>query len=282
MKNLIITCANNKIGDFIINDWLKSLKKNVNLRNIDVVVIDYGLSEKHKKLLSKQKVILFEGTKKYHIVNKRFFDSARYLKTKKYDQVLFIDGGDVIFQDDISELFEKNKDAFRIVPIGVQVLFFEWFITLFGNFEGKLKNSIWRVVKNKPVINAGVIFAPVKKLLEMSDVMQKLIKSKESFGPDQIIVNYYIYKNGHYKFLDSKYNFMMSTEKNGFVVKKGVFYKKNGEKVAIVHNAGQMDFFRPIDDFGYGESKNKIKHLLYHAKRTTYEIIKTYKQIFSD
>ena len=277
LKNVIITCSNERYGDFLINHWLKSLKENVNLENIDIVIIDYGLNKLQKTLLFKEKVILFEGTKKYHIVNKRFFDSAKYLKNKSYDQILFIDGGDTIFQEDIAHGFNKDKNTFRVVPLGMEVLFFEWFI--FDNFEKKIKERIWTIVKNKPVINAGVIFAPYNKFLSLCDDMEKLIKDKNAFGPDQIILNYYLYQKG-FVFLDSKYNFMMSTEEKGFVVKKGIFYKPNGEKIVIVHNAGQMDFFRPIENFGYGEKYNQIKHLVYHAKKAQYQILGFYKKVF--
>ena len=138
LKNVIITCSNEKYGDFLINHWLKSLKENVNLENIDIVIIDYGLNKLQKTLLLKERVILFEGTKKYHIVNKRFFDSAKYLKNKSYDQILFIDGGDTIFQEDIIHVLDKNKNTFRVIPLGMGVLFFEWFI--FDNFEKKIKD----------------------------------------------------------------------------------------------------------------------------------------------
>lgn len=279
LKNAIITCSNKKCGDFLINHWLRSLKKNVNLKNIDVVVIDYGLNNLQKEKLIKEKVILFKGTDKYHIVNKRFFDSAKYLKNKSYDQILFIDGGDTIFQEDISHVFTKNKDTFRVIPLGMEVLFFEWFI--FDNFEKKIKEKIWKVVRNKTVINAGVVFSPYNKFISLCREMEKLIKDKEAFGPDQIILNYYLYQKG-FIFLDSKYNFMMSTEEKGFVIKKGLFYKSNGEKIVIVHNAGQMDFFRPIENFGYGEKYNQIKHLVYHAKKTQYQILGWYKKNFKD
>lgn len=279
LKNIILTCSNEKCGDFLINHWLRSLKKNVNLDNIDVVVIDYGLNKLQKALLLKEKISLFKGTNKYHIVNKRFFDSVKYLKNKSYDQVLFIDGGDTIFQDDITHVFNKDKNTFRVIPLGMEVLFFEWFI--FDNFEKKIKEKIWKVVKNKTVINAGVIFAPYNKFLSLCNNMKKLIRNKDAFGPDQIILNYYLYQKG-FVFLDSKYNFMMSTEEKGFIVKKGIFYKPNGEKVMIVHNAGQMDFFRPIENFGYGEQYNQIKHLVYHAKKTQYQILGWYKKNFKD
>lgn len=133
MKNVIITCANRKIGGFVIDHWLRSLKANVNLKNIDIVVIDYGLSDSQADRLKKEKVILCKGDKKHHIVNKRFFDSAKFLKSKKYDQVLFADGGDVIFQEDVSHIFKKDKKLFRVVPIGMGVLFFQWF--LLNNFD---------------------------------------------------------------------------------------------------------------------------------------------------
>ncbi|MEK7522642.1 MAG: hypothetical protein AAB569_03610 [Patescibacteria group bacterium] len=279
LKNVIVTCSNEKYGDFLINHWLKSLKENVNLENIDVVVIDYGLNNFQKTQLLKKKVILFKGIKKYHIVNKRFFDSAKYLKNKSYDQILFIDGGDTIFQEDITHVFNKDKNTFRVVPLGMEVLFFEWFI--FNNFEKKIKEKIWKVVKNKPVINAGVIFAPYNKFLSLCDDMEKLIKDKNAFGPDQIILNYYLYQKG-FIFLDSKYNFMMSTEEKGFVVKKGMFYKPSGEKIIIVHNAGQMDFFRPIENFGFGKEYNQIKHVIYNVKKTQYQILGWYKKNFKD
>jgi len=279
LKNVIITCSNEKYGDFLVDHWLKSLKENVDLKNINIVIIDYGLNNSQKAQLLKEKVILFKGTKKYHIVNKRFFDARKFLSKDKYDQILFIDGGDTIFQEDIADVFNKDKNTFRVVPLGMEVLFFEWFI--FDNFEKKIKEKIWKIVKNKTVINAGVIFAPYNKFLSLCDDMEKLIKDKDAFGPDQIILNYYLYQKG-FIFLDSKYNFMMSTEEKGFIVKKGIFYKHNGEKIVIVHNAGQMDFFRPINNFGYGKEFNQIKHVIYNVKKTQYQILGWYKKNFKD
>lgn len=277
LKNVIITCSNEKCGDFLINHWLKSLKDNVNLSNVDVVVINYGLNPSQINFLKKESVIVFEGLKKYHIVNKRFFDAAKFLKNKPYDQVLFMDGGDTIFQEDISMVFNKDKNFFRVVPLGMEVLFFKWFI--FDNFEKKIKEQIWKVVKDKPVINAGVIFAPYKKIISLCILMKKLIRDKGAFGPDQIILNYFLYQSG-FKFINNKYNFMMSTEEKGFLVKKGVFYKSNGEKIAIVHNSGQMDFFRPIKNFGYGKEFNQLKPFIYRAKKTQYQILGWYKKSF--
>ncbi|MCX6731325.1 MAG: hypothetical protein NTZ55_05765 [Candidatus Roizmanbacteria bacterium] len=277
MKNVIITAANANIGDFLVHHWLRSLKDSNNLSHCDVVVIDYGLTDTHIKELQKEKVEVIPGTKKYHIVNKRFFDAGSYLKKNTYDQILFVDSGDVIFQGDISSMFTTDPNSFRVVPLGKRILFYQWLI--FNQFEDEVKRKIWKLLKNKPIINAGVIFAPTQKFIELCDEMEKLIRNKEEFGPDQIIVNYHLYKDS-VKFIDSKYNFMMSTVYLGFNVRKGIFYKLNGEKILIVHNAGQMNIFRPIYNFGYGEQRNQIKHVMYFLKRTMYLLLELYKKYF--
>ena len=278
-KHVIITSSDVKVGDFLVNHWFKSLKENVNLKNIDVVVINYGLLDRQIKILESEGVIIVPGMKNHHIVNKRFFDAREFLKKNKYDQVLFIDSGDVIFQGDINGVLNKDKQTFRVVPLGMKILFFEWFLTYYGNFEGQIKKRIWRVVKDKPVLNAGVIFAPQKKFIGLVEEMRKTVKNKSSFGPDQVVLNYYLYKNG-FKVIDDKYNFMIVFAKDGFYVKKGIFYKESGEKVVIVHNAGQMDFFRPIESFGYGPNYNKLKPHIYNIKRSYYKVLSDYKKIF--
>ncbi|MBI4225511.1 hypothetical protein HY612_00175, partial [Candidatus Roizmanbacteria bacterium] len=71
-------------------------------------------------------------------------------------------------------------------------------------------------------------------------------------------------------FLDKKYNFMISSVKEGFNLKEGVFYQKNGEKIAVVRNAGRSGFLRPINNFGYGRQFNRIKYIVYILKKIFY------------
>src|SRR3989339_411849 len=103
-KNVIITSIDFHYGNFFLNHWLRSLKTNINLKNIDIIVLDYGLTNNQKKKLLQQNVIIVNCVSSGHIVNKRFTDAAQFLKTTNYDQVLFADGGDIIFQEDISHL----------------------------------------------------------------------------------------------------------------------------------------------------------------------------------
>lgn len=277
MKNVIITAANAKAGDFVVDHWLKSLKANVNLDNIDILVFDYGLTIRQKKELKKGGVGVVTGMKKYHIVNKRFIDAGKYLQKHKYDQVLFCDSGDIIFQADLTEMFNTHKNYFRVVTLGSNVLFVNALV--YDQFEPKIKMNIWNVIKNKPIINAGVIFAPANKFIELSNDVEKMVRDKEEFGPDQIIVNYHLYKD-KFKLIDNKYNFMMSTAYAGFKLNKGVFFKLSGEKIVIVHNAGQKNIFRPIKNFGYGKGFNQIKPVMYFLKRMMYFCFELYHKTF--
>lgn len=89
-----------------------------------------------------------------------------------------------------------------------------------------------------------------------------MIKSKAKFGPDQFIVNYVLYGDG-FKELDNRYNFVIPTADDKITIKDGIFYTKNGEKISVVHNAGNLSFWRLVHNFGYGAQFNKLKRKLY-------------------
>ena len=109
------------------------------------------------------------------------------------------------------------------------------------------------------MINAGVIFAPYNLFKKLCVECQSLIKS-HFFGPDQIAINYIVYRN-KFKELPHKYNFMTTITNHPFYVKKGVFYFEDGEKIPIVHNAGWKPCFRPIKGFGFGPNRNKFNKI---------------------
>jgi len=82
MKNAIISCSDDNCGDFLTKHWLPSLLKNVDLKNIDIIVVDYGMTENQKQILKKNKVILFPGIKDCAIVVARCRDMAKLLTEK--------------------------------------------------------------------------------------------------------------------------------------------------------------------------------------------------------
>ncbi len=287
-KNLIVTCSDKKYGDFLIEHWLTSLKENVRLDNIDILVLDYGLSKAQRFYLKQEGVILKECVKDNHVANIRFRDLLSFLKdNSQYEQILSCDGGDIIFQDDISFLFEENKDSYRAVCEKITSPF-EYFITTEYFVKDDIKKLKEILILNK-TINAGFFLAPYSKMIYLCENVVEMVKNKSKFGPDQVVVNYIMYKEGFVE-LDTKYNFIPATNNEEFYIKDGFFYDSNGNKITVVHNAGNISFFRAIENFGYGKEYNVLKTDILNALRALYtslsiinkprrEIAKTTKRI---
>lgn len=269
-KNIIITSCNAKYGEFLINHWLRSLKVNVDLREIDVAVIDYGLTEKQVKALKEEGVLLVPGSKDGHIANLRFADALKFLKNSKYEQVLSVDGGDVIFQEDISKIFKLSPTTFRVVTQESEHLYFETNIP--KNFKGKIRKELWQTLIGKSVINAGVIFALREKFMKLCEEIDRLAPDKNKYGADQIITNFVIYRD-KYTLLPNKYNFMPATVKDGCIIKDGIFYKNNGEKAVIVHNVGGVGAFRAVKNFGYGKGHNINRERMEKVRKGFFRVI---------
>lgn len=278
MKNVIITSIDSHYGDFIINHWLKSLKVNVNLHDIDIVILDFGLTQSQRKQVEREDVILVSCGKSGHIVTTRFIETSSFLEKNNYDQVLFIDGGDIIFQSDISSLFNYDKDFFRAVKLDLEVLFYEAFIPF--NFKKEKGKEMHSFLIDKPILNAGFILGPSNKFIQVCKKMNDLITNKKAYGPDQVALNYILHKTG-VKLIDRKYNFMITTAKEGFDIKDGIFYLKTGEKIAVVHNAGHNRFLRPIGNFGYGTNFNQLHFYTYHLRRLFFRLIGFIKKTHS-
>lgn len=276
-KHVIITSCNERYGDFLESQWLISLEEEINLKEIEVVIFDYGLSEKQLAKLRSHKVQIIFKPRANQVVNLRFIDIAHYLKKQRFDQVLVVDGGDIIFQSDISDLFNKDKNKFRAAALELEVLFNEVFIP--GSFSKQQGREVYRVVRDKPVINAGFILGPREKIIKLGKEIEKLITDKGKYGPDQIVVNYVLHQD-ELILLDYKYNFMINNTKRNFAIKDGIFYE-NDSIIPVVHNAGHNGFLRPILNFGYGRGYNKLNYPMYYFKRWYYGNLKYLKKFAS-
>ncbi len=269
-KHVIITTTDEKFEDFVVNHWLKSLQDNVNLENIDVVIFDYGLRKEQVTELKKKKIIVKKYQKVYRVNNIRFRDVVDFLNKNKYDQVMVTDGGDLIFQTDISPIFEKNKIKIRAACEDYNLGFEE--VLMKNSFYTKYEPKIKEIIKKTKMINVGVLLGPSIKFKKMAKECYDMIKAKDKFGPEQIAINYLLYRDGFHE-MDNGYNFVVQTAKKKIRIKDGVFYyKKSGEKIPIVHNAGGFSFYRPIADFGYGKNKNKIKLVISILKKVLFPI----------
>jgi len=267
-KSVIFGATDSKFGDFTINHWLKSLKENVNLSNTEIVILDYGMNEEQISKLKEQKVIIKKCVRNGHVTIIRYKDMKDFLNETKnrYDQVLATDAGDIIFQSDISELFNKDKTNFRVVCETYNIFNFHNIYSKGMFIEEDIKN-MKELLKDRKMINVGIIFAPVEEFLKICDKFNSILIDKTKFGPEQVALNYILYRDGNFKEIEEKYNYVISTAANAFKINDGKFYS-NGEIIHIVHNTGWKSFLRPVKNFGYGKDFNKVKKGYLLALRT--------------
>jgi hypothetical protein len=253
----ILTASDARCGDFLRDHWLRSLRENVDLENVDVVVLDFGLTPAQRAELSG--VVIVPASSELRVSIARFREIARFLERHDYDQVLAIDAGDVLFQRDLSDLFEREKERFRVVqehhplPLGL----------FLRGLPRALRPAIRGQLRGKPTINSGFILAPSGELRRLGQAIFAclsdvggggLIRTVSSWLADQIVASLLLYEWG-FSALDETYNFVL-TARSDFRVEAGIFFKSSGEKIAVVHNAGVKDLVRVVGDFGYGPHYN--------------------------
>jgi len=259
-KHAIITATDRKYGDFLIEEWLESIRKNVNLEHIDIIVIDYGLSIAQRYYLAEHGVSVFRGNRDGHVAVIRYRDIRTILSEYIYDQVLVCDSGDMIFQADISHLFGTDTDRYRAVCEDMKPAFA--FFLKKNQFTKSDKKKITRCFLQNEMINAGFLLGPRDKMIRLCRICTRMIRDKSKFGPDQLVVNYVLHKEGFTQ-LDMGYNFVIATSREEVVLEDGIFFLQDGMTIPVVHNAGNLRFLRPVDNFGYGKDHNLLKKEIY-------------------
>jgi hypothetical protein len=280
MKNLIVTASDSKYGEFLIDHWLASLVDNVNLEKIDVVVFDYGLTEEQTKELTSKNVAVVKGVRDGHVTSIRFRDMAAYLPKyiDKYNQVLCVDSGDIVFQDDFNHIFEYEPAKFRAVEEDWDFSMMNYNPT--AHFSKEDSRLIKDTLTGKKLFNAGVIFAPMDKFIELCKTCDRMIINKGSYGPDQFIVNYVIHRSGEFVILPRRYNLILCTSNDRYITRGGEFFMKDGSKAVIVHNAGNIKIFRIGKNFGYKQTKMRVRRLRRIAIKTTFKAGESIHKMF--
>ncbi len=265
--NAIVTASDQKYGDFLIEHWLRSLQDNVRLDEIDVVVLDYGLSLAQRFYLEHHGVRLRPGKRDGHVTVIRYRETRDLLREHPYEQVCLCDSGDIIFQDDISTLFERSSDSFRAVCEDYKPIFSFFFKDEFFRLEDKAQIAD-SFLKNR-MINGGFLLAPRERMSELCDACLEMILDKRHFGPDQLVVNYLLHQIGFTE-LERRYNFVVATSAEPIRIEDGLILDHEGRRIPVVHNAGNYRFLRPIEHFGYGRGRNLLKKEMYTALRGFY------------
>jgi hypothetical protein len=271
-KNAIITCCDANCADFLVNHWLKSLIANVNLTAIEVIVIDYGLSNKHLAILRKNRVKIIKCVRDSHPAIARNRDLSRIIDESKYNQVLCCDSADIIFQGDLNKLFSTNVRHIRAVCEGFAPPLEK--ILSKNLFSKEDASKILKVVKRKREINAGFLIGPAREMKKLFADTYAMIREKKFFA-DQIAINYFLYKKGFVE-IPEKFNFALSTSTLDCVVKNGIFYQENGDEILVLHNCGSRVAYL-VKDFGFGPTRNKIRLFRYGLVRLFFKTVSLFR-----
>lgn len=254
-RHAIVTCCDARFGDFLLRHWLVSLRANVDLSGVDVVVLDYGLTDAQRLALTGQDVLVFACERDGVVCNLRYRDICRLLDEHDYDQILSVDGGDVIFQADIRPLFDEHPDRFRAVPEELHVPFHDLLMRRSDLAAGRFR-EILSFLEGKPTVNAGVVFGPARKFRDFWRFYQETSRAFDCFGMDQMLLNYVLYRDG-FVALDRGFNFVLVTASSRYAIRDGTFVDARGGVIPVVHNAGGVETMRAIGEFGYGAGGNR-------------------------
>jgi lipopolysaccharide biosynthesis glycosyltransferase len=203
-----------------------------------------------------------------HVTNVRYRDAATLLRKQTYDQVLMVDGGDIIFQADISHLFSGSSDRMRAV-CDERKYSLHAVLPILRDFQPDQRQAISRRLHDRPQINGGFVLGPAAGFLRLWAEFQSLTRSMSQFAADQILLNDVLHREG-FDELPSRYNFVLVAARSKFSVRDGRFYDAAGALIPVVHNAGHMPFFRRISRFGYGSDRNRVKTSSHVAVRVLF------------
>jgi len=256
-RHLIATASDARCGDFLIEHWYPSLVENVILAGVDILVLDYGLTPVQRAKVAGEGMILRDGRRKGHITNVRHFDLADFLAEDDHDQVLLVDSGDLIFQSDISRLFEENRRMVRAV-CDERTFPLQEVLPILQDLRPQVRDTVARAVAGRPQINGGFLLAPAATFRKIATEFAGLTASLTTFATDQMVVNYLLRRDGFHE-LPSRYNFVLVAARSRFTIRDGRFHDAAGELIPVVHNAGYHQFFRRVADFGYGPARNRCK-----------------------
>jgi len=267
-KHLIITASDSRCGDFLVDHWHHSLRENVCLHDIDVVVLDYGLSSAQRHRILDAGMLLRRCRHDGHVTNVRYRDTAALLTEQPYNQVLLVDGGDIIFQADIRHLFSSAVDRIRAV-CDERKYSLHAVLPILNDFHVDQRQAISRYLHHRPQINGGFVLGPAAAFLRLWGEFQRLTQSMNQFAADQVLLNYVLHRED-FEELPSRYNFVLVAARSQFKVREGRFYDADGSLIPVVHNAGHMPFFRRVSRFGYGSDRNVVKATSHLAVRSLF------------
>lgn len=265
----IYTASDHKYGDFLIDHWFRSLRLTNDLSDTEVRILDYGLSTAQRYYLAHEGARLVPAVRDGHPAVIRFRDMAEDLREHPVEQVMACDGGDIVFQGDVTRLFHQDTTAFRAVGEDLHSGYDAFLSEEF--FARATIKELHRLLPGHPQINAGFLVAPGPRFAELCQRVHDTILRHDKFGPDQLVVNLFLHTEGFVP-LDSTYNYVVATATREFALVDGRFvFADTGQTIAVVHNAGNWSLLRPIRNFGYGPGFNDLKADVLHTLKWVHQ-----------
>ena len=199
-----------KIFDNIIDSFKHSVPK----ATIATVIPEKDIDSKGAHILNKYGILLipFKGYEDYHIVTSRYIAIYYFLKnnTDKYKKVFLSDIDDVFMFNDIFSTFSEeeiiiNKQCWKFESEDCNLLFpidEKWFNESYINKANntfkdlELIKDISRDRINPHIINGGIIFGGINKVIEFLKIFNEYINPYKAklFGYDQVLITLLVTK----------------------------------------------------------------------------------------
>ena len=210
-----------------------------------VVVLDYGISADVKqRIMKKYPVELVDCKVETDIFVDRYKDIVSVVKNleENISVVITMDSGDIWFQSSLSPFFDVNPGEIGTVQEMRIWDKDEWALKCLNNLSDSDKKRMLDTLSGTYVRNSGVIIGDRDAMLQLARNVYNdiLVCGYSFFGIDQIFVNYEITKLNEEKrrSLSELLNYVLVSNVNDFKIIDGTVYRKNGERIVVVHNAG--------------------------------------------
>lgn len=240
----IITYIDRNNEENLERDFLYSLFKVAKFSG-QVVVLDYGLSDDVKKRITRDYPIKLVGCKiQTDIFIDRYKDIVLAINDlqENISFVITMDSGDIWFQGSLQLFYNCNEGEIRTVQEMRIWDKDEWALKCLQNLSDYDRKWVLKTLSGTKVRNSGVIAGEKIDILNLVESVYKdvLICGYSFFGIDQIFVNYEIAKLNQEKrgSLNELLNYVLVSNVENFEIKKEKVYRRDGEKVIVVHNAG--------------------------------------------
>lgn len=251
MVNIIYTHCNSGAGDILINHWLRSVKLHIDLTDIEIVVIDFGLTPEQRETLREEGVELWPAQADGRTPNIQYREIARYLATRDdVDQVVYSDCGDLIFQADIAPILKDDRSMMKAVVEPEFNVALHGITLGFGDVRPEYLDEIRKTIGDRPTANCGFVVGPSAKIAAIWDTYQTLCHGVDLHGTDQLIINYILRRDGFVE-LDRIWNYVTFINGQRFYYDRDGFLCNHQGRIPVVHNAGRYNSVRTIKGFGY-------------------------------